>query len=196
MIKSIGIFCGSSLGKDELYSTLTYNYVSIIVKNKIDIIYGGGCTGIMGIVAKAAIEGNGKIIGVVPKLLNKKGIIHQNLNKLIIVNSMLERKEYIINNVDAFVILPGGIGTLDEFFEVFTGLQLETINKPIGILNINGYYDSLINMLKTMVIEKFFRKEHLESLVIESDPEIFHKKLINNKINKVEGWIEELKKID
>jgi uncharacterized protein (TIGR00730 family) len=107
---------------------------------------------------------------------------------------MFERKALLINLSDAFAILPGGIGTLDEFFEVFTALQLETIEKPVGILNICGYYDKLIDMIRHMVDEKFLRAEHFNSLVIESDPMIFHERLINHQPEKVDSWVDELRK--
>jgi uncharacterized protein (TIGR00730 family) len=194
MIRSVGIFCGSSKGFNPQFESASAEYASILAHNRIRIIYGAGSTGIMGVVAESALRHNGYIIGVAPGFLIEKEVVHKNLNELHIVEDMFERKALLINLSDAFAILPGGIGTLDEFFEVFTALQLETIEKPVGILNICGYYDKLIDMIHHMVHERFLRAEHFNSLVIESDPMEFHRKLMNHQPEKVESWVDELRK--
>lgn len=192
-INSVGIFCGSSKGNNSIYADAASEYVQLLVQDKIRIIYGAGSTGIMGVVAETALKHNGHITGIAPGFLHEKEVCHNNLSELFIVENMFERKEMLIQMSDAFAILPGGIGTLDEFFEVFTALQLETIHKPIGILNINGYFNLLIQMLKHMVEEKFLRAEHFSSLIIESDPKVFHKKLLMHKPEKVHRWVDELR---
>ncbi len=193
-IQSVAIFCGSSKGSNPVYEDISSRYAQLLVTEGIKIVYGGGSTGIMGVVANTALENSGYVIGVAPKFLNDKEVVHQGLHELHIVNDMFERKALLMKISDAFAILPGGIGTMDEFFEVFTALQLETIQKPIGILNINGYYDTLIQMIGRMVNDQFFRKEHFHDLIISSDPEEFHKLLINHRPVKVESWINELRK--
>lgn len=194
MISSVGIFCGSSKGKNHEYEIASAEYVRILSGDKIRIIYGAGRTGIMGVVAETALKNSGYVVGVAPGFLHEKEVVHNGLNELHLVNDMFERKALLMKLSDAFAILPGGIGTLDEFFEMFTALQLETIDKPVGILNVKGYYDKLVDMIQHMVEEKFLRREHFESLVIESDPAIFHKKLMEHQPAKVESWVDELRK--
>lgn len=193
MIKSIGIFCGSSKGKNPIYEEEAIKYSKLLVDNNITIVYGGGNIGIMGVIAKAVKEKNGKIIGVAPGFIFDKEVVNTELTELIVTRNMLDRKEILMQKSDAFVILPGGIGTLDEFFEVLTALQLETLMKPIAILNTNNYYTPLINLLQHMVDEKFFRKEHLESLIVESDIIKLHQEVMTYIPKKVEKWVEDLK---
>jgi uncharacterized protein (TIGR00730 family) len=194
MIQSVGIFCGSSKGRNPVFEQASSQYASLLAEDKIRVVYGAGSTGIMGVVANAVLNNSGYIIGVAPGFLHEKEVVHTGLNELHIVKDMFERKALLMKLSDAFAVLPGGIGTLDEFFEVFTALQLETIHKPIGILNINGYFDHLIHMIKKMVEEKFFREEHFHALVIENDPVVFHRKLIIHQPEKVKSWVDELKK--
>ncbi len=194
MIQSVGIFCGSSKGKSVAYEHAASEYARLLAEDRIRIIYGAGSTGIMGVIAESALQNSGYIIGVAPGFLNDKEVVHQGLSELHIVEDMFERKTLLMNLSDAFAILPGGIGTLDEFFEVFTALQLEILEKPIGILNVEGYFDKLIDMLEHMVDEQFFRREHFESLVIDNQVDRFHQKLISHSPQKVDSWVEELKK--
>jgi len=194
VIQSVAIFCGSSKGNNPIYEEIASEYSALLAKDKIKIVYGGGSTGIMGVVAETALQHSGYVIGVAPGFLNEKEVVHKGLHELHIVNDMLERKALLMEMSDAFAILPGGIGTMDEFFEVFTALQLETMHKPIGILNVNGYYDMLIEFLERMVKDQFFRKEHFNDLIISSEPVQFHTQLINHKPIKVESWVNELRK--
>lgn len=194
MIQSVGIFCGSSKGQDIHYEDASSKYIKLLVQDNIRIVYGAGSTGIMGVVAETALKMSGNITGVAPGFLHDKEVCHNGLTDMYIVDNMFERKELLMKLSDAFAILPGGIGTMDEFFEVFTALQLETIHKPVGILNVNGFYDHLIGMLQHMVSEKFLRKEHFNALVIESDPALFHRRLMTHKPEKVNSWVDELRK--
>jgi uncharacterized protein (TIGR00730 family) len=193
-IKSVAIFCGSSKGNNPVYEKVSSEYAALLAKDGIKIVYGGGSTGIMGVVAETALQHSGYVIGVAPGFLNEKEVVHQGLQELHIVKDMFERKALLLEISDAFAILPGGIGTMDEFFEVFTALQLETIQKPIGILNVNGYYDMLIGMIERMVQDQFFRKEHFNDLIINSDPLSFHSQLISHQPKKVYSWVNELRK--
>lgn len=196
MIESVCIFCGSSKGRNSEYEKGAREYATLLATEHIKIVYGAGSTGIMGVVARAALEKGGIVIGIAPEFLHMKEVVHQGLSELHLVETMFERKEMLIRISDAFAVLPGGIGTLDEFFEVFTALQLEMIHKPIGILNLNGYYDRLVLMLEHMVEEGFFRKEHFEHLIIESDPTEFHRKLMQSRPDKVFRWVDDLRKKD
>lgn len=193
MIKTIGIFCGSSKGLLSDYEIETQKITNLLISNNLTIVYGGGNTGLMGVVAETGLNLKGNIIGVAPGFIFEKEVVRNDLTDLIITRNMLDRKEIIMQKSDAFIVLPGGIGTLDEFFEVFTALQLETMMKPIAILNTNQYFTPLISMLKNMVEQKFLRKEHFDSLIIEEDPEILIKNILNSKPKKVHKWVEELK---
>lgn len=193
LIKSICVFCGSSKGNNRIYSDVVTDYIKLIVKQGVKVVYGGGNIGIMGVVAQAVKDNNGYIIGVAPSFLEEKEVVHKQLDQLLIVKDMFERKQKLMELSDAFVVLPGGIGTLDEFFEVFTALQLEVINKPIAILNTNGYYNNLVLMLQNMVEAKFLHKEHFENLIIEDSPKILHEKLMKHQTVSLEKWISELR---
>ena len=193
LIKSICVFCGSSKGNNRIYSDVVTDYIKLIVKQGVKVVYGGGNIGIMGVVAQAVKDNNGYIIGVAPSFLEEKEVVHKQLDQLLIVKDMFERKQKLMELSDAFVVLPGGIGTLDEFFEVFTALQLEVINKPIAILNTNGYYNNLVLMLRNMVEAKFLHKEHFENLIIEDSPKILHEKLMKHQTVSLEKWISELR---
>jgi len=192
-IESICIFCGSSKGNHRAFSDAAFDYTRLLVKQNIRIVYGAGNIGIMGVIAQTVKDYKGYIIGIAPRFLHEKEVVRHDLDELHIVKDMFERKMKLIEISDAFVILPGGIGTLDEFFEVFTALQLEIINKPIGILNTNGYYNPLILMLKNMVETKFLRKEHLDNLIVEETPKMLHEKLMKHKTVRLEKWISELR---
>ncbi len=133
------------------------------------MVYGGGKVGLMGILADAVIETGGKSIGVIPQSIVDLEIAHDQLTELIIVNSMSERKEKMAELSDAFVALPGGFGTLDELAEVLTYNQLRIIDKPVGILNINGYFDALIEFLDHAVEERYVREEHRNNIFISND---------------------------
>ncbi len=193
LIKSICVFCGCSKGNNRIYSDVVTDYIKLIVKQGVKVVYGGGNIGIMGVVAQAVKDNNGYIIGVAPSFLEEKEVVHKQLDQLLIVKDMFERKQKLMELSDAFVVLPGGIGTLDEFFEVFTALQLEVINKPIAILNTNGYYNNLVLMLQNMVEAKFLHKEHFENLIIEDSPKILHEKLMKHQTVSLEKWISELR---
>jgi len=194
MIQSVGIFCGSSKGNKSVYSEESAKYVKLLASDRMKIVFGAGSTGIMGVVAESGLSSGAYVIGVAPCFLHEKEVVHNGLTELHIVEDMFERKNLLMKLSDAFAILPGGIGTLDELFEVFTALQLEIIHKPVGILNVNGYYDGLIQMLKHMVDESFLRKEHYEQLIIEKDPVVFHEKMMKHTPEKIDSWVDELRK--
>jgi len=157
-MKSIAVYCGSSLGAREIYKEQAILLGKFLAKNNIALIYGGASVGIMGTIADAVLAEGGSVIGVIPSFLEQKEIAHKDLTELICVDTMHERKAKMMALADGFIALPGGPGTLEEFFEVFTWNQIGLLQKPCGILNINGYYNSLIELFDHMVEEKFLQE--------------------------------------
>ncbi len=159
-MKSICVFCASSLGEREDYRQAAEAVGSILAHNNIRLIYGGAKVGLMGAVADAALKSGGKVTGVLPHFLAGKEIAHTNLSELILVDSMHERKQQMSQMADGFIALPGGFGTLEELFEIITWGQLGLHHKPVLVLNINGYYDHLIKLLDHMAAEGLLKERH------------------------------------
>jgi len=169
-IKSLCVYCGSSPGRLEEYAAAARALARCLVENGISLVYGGAKVGIMGIVADTVLEAGGKAIGVIPEALVAKEVAHAGLTELHITGSMHERKTLMAELSDGFVALPGGIGTLEEIFEVWTWAQLGFHHKPCGILNVEGYYDALASFLDHTVREEFVMTPHRSMLIVESDP--------------------------
>lgn len=167
-MKRICVFCGSSFGARPAYTHAAELVGKTLAQQGIGLVYGGGNVGLMGVVADAAIATGGEVIGVIPKSLADVEIAHSGLSQLHIVGSMHERKALMSELSDAFIALPGGFGTLEEFAEVLTWSQLGLQQKPCGLLNVEGYYDPLIELFDRAVQEKFLRPEN-RSLVISSN---------------------------
>ena len=191
-IKNIAIFCGSSVGSNAEYAHETKELVKEIHKIDASIIYGGGCTGIMGVVADESIRLGVNIIGVVPSFFMSGNVVHKNLNELILTKTMSERKNIIFEKADACIVLPGGFGTFDELFEALTYVQLGLKEMPIGLLNAGGYYDVLIKMLDVAVDEKFVKKEHLKAVVSSNKASELIDLMQNSEYKAPENWIEKL----
>lgn len=194
-MKSICVFCGSSKGKEKSYSIKTESFGKLLAKKNIKLVYGGSNIGLMKVLANSVLSSGGEVIGIMPHNIVEYGVAHPSLTEIHIVNSMAERKEMMINMSDAFVALPGGLGTFDELFEILSNNQLELINKPCGILNINGYYDNLLKFLDTAVEEEFVRIEHRNNLVVESDPKELLQKLNTFTPIHVHKWVDKLKEM-
>ncbi|MCT8344679.1 TIGR00730 family Rossman fold protein [Photorhabdus kleinii] len=171
-MKSIAVYCGSSLGISEIYKENVIIFAKELVKRNLTLIYGGASVGIMGTVANTVLAEGGKVIGVIPTLLEAREISHKNLTELYVVETMHQRKNKMIELADGFVALPGGFGTLEEFSEVFTWSQIGLHTKPCGILNINNFYDPLIAMINKMVDEQFLHEKYRHMAIIEQDPAI------------------------
>lgn len=173
-MKSISVFCGSSDGYNEIYREEAYHVGSELARRGIDVVYGGAKIGLMGAVADGALNNDGKVTGVIPEFLQTKEVTHLGLSELIVVDTMHERKLKMYDRSDAVLVLPGGWGTMEEMFEMLTWGQLGMHTKPIGLLNINGYYDALKALNSTMVQEGFLSEctrsilmfdRHLEDLL-------------------------------
>jgi len=157
-MNSIVVFCGSSDGYNECYREAAYNLGSLLARRNIRIIYGGAKVGLMGALADGALENNGEIIGVIPHFLKTNEVAHERLTRLITVDTMHERKLKMHELSDGIIALPGGWGTMEELFEMLTWGQLGLHNKPMGILNINGFYDALKALTDNMVTEGFLNE--------------------------------------
>jgi uncharacterized protein (TIGR00730 family) len=170
-MRALCVFCGSSSGNHPGYSEVARQAGTFLARSNITLVYGGGRVGLMGSLADAVLTAGGRVIGVIPQMLMDKEVGHTGLTELHVVRTMTERKLLMGELSDAFVALPGGIGTMDELFEVWTWTQLELHRKPCGVLNHNGYYDSLVAFLHHCVQEGFLRPRHRAALLVESEIE-------------------------
>ncbi|XVF17308.1 hypothetical protein REPUB_Repub10bG0108800 [Reevesia pubescens] len=170
-IKSVCVFCGSHPGKDEEFLKVANNLGRTLTERKIRLIYGGGNIGLMGCVATAAQSGGSQNLGVIPRALAMKGIVGKTIGKEILVSCMHERMNIMMENADAFIALPGGFGTLEEIFQVASWAQLNIHKKPIGILNVNGFYDGLFSFLDKAVEKRFISQATRQILVTATTPE-------------------------
>ena len=169
-MKSICIFCGSNPGKGGIYADATRATVHAIAAAGMNIVFGGGKVGLMGVVAETAIASGVHVIGVSPRRLLEHEVMHEGLSELHIVESMHERKVAMSKMSDAFIVLPGGMGTFDEMFEIITLNQLGVQHKACGLLNVAGFYDPLLVFLDHAVEQHFVRAEHRDMIVVDVDP--------------------------
>ena len=188
-MKSIVVFCGSSEGANAVYASNAYELGETFAKKNIQLVYGGAKIGIMGKVAEGALTNGGKVIGVIPEFLTLKEVFHEGLTKLIVTQNMQERKLKMHDLSDGIIMLPGGFGTLEEFFEMLTWSQLGLHQYPIGILNTNGFYDPLINMMKQMVFEGFVKNDHLNTILVDTNIEDLLEKMEQYNPLPTPKWI-------
>nr|XP_061811859.1 cytokinin riboside 5'-monophosphate phosphoribohydrolase-like [Nerophis lumbriciformis] len=190
--KRICVFCGSQEGNDPVY---TENAIAIgqkIAERDVGLVFGGGKVGLMGKVANAVLIKGGEAIGVIPDKLMRREVAHQGLTELFVVESMHARKAMMAHLAGAFIALPGGWGTMEEMFEILTWTQLRYHLKPIGMLNVNGYYDSLLTFADHMVAEGFLRPEHRSLLIAETDPDALLDRLEATIIPDDTRWIDKV----
>lgn len=169
-VKRICVFCGASPGARPEYAAATAELARLLVADGIGVVYGGGGVGLMGALADAVIAQGGEIVGVIPQALVDKEIAHRDVSDMRVVGSMHERKALMAELSDAFVALPGGLGTLEELFEVYTWAQLGLHRKPCALLDVEGYYAGIARFLAHAVEERFVREEHRAMLMVERDP--------------------------
>lgn len=169
-MKSLCVFCSSSEGKDNVYSQKAAELGGVVAQKGIDLVYGGASRGIMGVLGKSALDKNGKVYGVMPNFSIEIEKPLHGLTELIIVDSLGARIDKMIKMSDAFIIFPGGIGTLSEFSQVFTLASYGVHNKPIGILNVNGYYDGLLKFINNAVECGFVNEKRIKTVTIQIDP--------------------------
>ncbi|MFM6976094.1 MAG: TIGR00730 family Rossman fold protein [Sphingobacteriaceae bacterium] len=156
-MKSICVFCGSNFNGDPQLLKAVEDLADLMVKKEITLVFGGGRVGVMGLLADKILANGGKAIGVIPEFLMNKEVGHKGLTELIITENMHQRKQKMADLCDGFITLPGGYGTMEEFFEVLTWLQLGLHHKPIGLLNVGGFYDPLLAQMDMMVDRKFLK---------------------------------------
>lgn len=168
-IRSVAVFCGASHGGRPEYTATAFDLGKAIAARGMTLVYGGGRAGLMGAVADAALAGGGRVVGVITKLLEGRELGHTGIQELRVVETMHERKMMMAEMADAFVSLPGGLGTLDEMFEILAWAQLGIHAKPVGLLNTAGYYDALMAFLDHVEREKFLRLNHRTEIVFERE---------------------------
>jgi uncharacterized protein (TIGR00730 family) len=190
-MNNICIFCGANFSGDPLLTTAVEQLAEIMTARDITLVYGGGKAGVMGMIADAILNKGGKAIGVLPRFLMDKEIEHPGLTELHIVENMHQRKQMMSDLCDGYITLPGGMGTMEEFFEVLTWLQLGLHNKPVGILNVNGFYDLLLQQLDVMVEQHFLKPVNRQLVLSAGDPiELIH--LMDSfKVETNELWFRE-----
>lgn len=186
-MKKICVFCGSSSGNNNLYMQYAETLGKLLVENSIDLVYGGGDLGLMGIISRTVIENGGHVTGIIPRLLHEK-VPHSELSELRIVENMHERKALMYTLSDGFICLPGGIGSIEEVLEAFTWLQLGYHKKPVSLINAGGYYNHLIKQLEMMVNEGFMKKVHFDSLIIKDNCNGIIEEMKSLTINTEDKW--------
>jgi uncharacterized protein (TIGR00730 family) len=170
--RSVCVFCGSQPGGRPEYADAARELAALLARRSIELVYGGGHVGLMGALADAALAAGARVTGVIPRHLLRPELAHRGLSELLVVDSMHERKRRMADHSDAFVVLPGGYGTLEEMFEMVTWLQLQLQAKPVGILDIEGYFQPLLAFLRHAADEGFIRAEHWDLLIVEHTPEL------------------------
>lgn len=188
-MKYVCVFCGSSMGVQPAYQQAAVAMGKALARRELGLVYGGGNVGLMSTIADATLAAGGEVIGVIPDFLVAKEIAHTGLTQLHIVNSMHERKTMMAQLSDAFVALPGGYGTLEEFCEILTWAQLGLHQKPFGLLNVNGYYSSLLKFFDQAVTEEFLRPIHRCLVLQASEPENLLDLLADYQPQNVDKWI-------
>lgn len=188
-LEKICVFCGSNEGNDLEVLEVSKALGKALAQREITLIYGAAKIGVMGVLAKSALEHNGRVIGVIPEFLKMKEVVHLGLTELITTENMHQRKLRMHQESDGFIALPGGLGTMEELFEILTWQQLGLHQKPIGLLNINGFYDDLIAMLETMVKRGFLSINHYNLLQVDTDIERLLEKMKTFKSPRLPKWL-------
>ena len=191
MIKSLCVYCGANFNGDPLLLQAIEDLAFTMVKQHITLIYGGGSVGVMGVLADEVLKHGGKVIGVIPQFLMDKEVGHKGITEMVITSNMHERKQRMADLSDGFVVLPGGFGTLEEFFEVLTWLQLGLHGKPIGVLNVGGYYDHLFLQMEVMVQHRFLKQNNKDLVFNEAIPKVLIEKMSSFSATPDEVWFKD-----
>ncbi len=189
-MKSLCVFCGSSTGDVPSFAASARDLAAAMCERGMKLVYGGGSVGLMGIIADEMLARGGEVIGVIPQALWDREVGHRGLTDLRIVGTMHERKALMADLSDGFIAMPGGIGTLEEFFEVWTWAQLGVHHKPCGLLNAGGYFDSLLTFLDHMVARRLLKSEHREMVMVEQDPQQLLRQFENYQAPAVAKWLD------
>lgn len=192
-MKKICVFCGSSKGIKEIYSVMAEKLADALVENNLELVYGGANIGLMKSIADRVLALGGKVTGVMPGNLAQKEILHENITETILVEDMQERKKIMEELSDGFISMPGGFGTMDELFEMLSWNQLGLIHKPVGIYNIDHFYDPVVEWLDHAVDMKFVRPEHRANILVDTDADALLEKMWNYRGLVAEKWVDRLK---
>lgn len=188
-LNSICVFCGSSDGNDAAITMAADELGKTFAANNITLVYGAAKIGVMGVIAESVLNNKGKVIGIIPEFLKMKEVVHLGLTELITTTNMHDRKLKMQELSDGFITMPGGLGTLEELFEIFTWLQLGLHSKPIGLLNVNGFYDDLLELLETMVRSGFVDMKSYELLQVHTTIDGLLEKMRNFKAPDIPNWL-------
>ena len=191
-IKKISVFCGAHLGKSPEYKIAAEQIGKLMAEKNLEVIFGGGNVGLMKVVADTAIENGGKVIGITLRSLHEFELTNPIINETIITNSLFERKEKFLDMSDAFIVLPGGVGSMDELLEVMVSNQLGGINKPVGLLNIDGYYDGFLEWLQRSVDDEFVSIENQKQVLVSNNAEELLEIILSAQMPSSDTWIDRL----
>ena len=191
-IKNISVFCGAHLGNNPIYASEAKKVAEVIVKKGMNVVFGGGDVGLMGVVSHTAIDIGGEVLGISLQSLYELELTNPRIQEVVVAKTLLERKDIFMQRSDAFIVLPGGVGSLDELAEVMCSNQLGIINKPIGILNTNGYYDHLLAWMKKAVEEGFVSDANFNELIVSDSCEELIERVASEKRPADDDWTNRL----
>jgi len=191
-IKNISVFCGAHLGNNPIYASEAKKVAEVIVEKGMNVVFGGGDVGLMGVVSHTAIDNGGEVLGISLQSLYELELTNPRIQEVVVAQTLLERKDIFMQRSDAFIVLPGGVGSLDELAEVMCSNQLGIINKPIGILNTNGYYDHLLAWMKKAVEEGFVSDANFNELIISDSCEDLIERVASEKRPADDDWTNRL----
>lgn len=189
-LSTLCVYCASSPGVDPEFAAVASALGRLLAKNEVRLVYGGGHVGLMGVVADAVLHEGGEVHGVITRALEEKEVAHRGVTKLVVVETMHQRKAAMADMADGFVMLPGGFGTFDEFMEAVTWTQLGIHSKPCGVLNVKGFFDPLQALLERATQERFMRSEHRDIVIMESDPVVLMDRLRSWTPVTVDKWLD------
>ena len=191
-MKNISIFCGAHEGKNPEYAKAAKSIAELIAKKGINVVFGGGNVGLMKIISDTALDNGVEVLGISLESLHALELANPRLNEIVVSKTLLDRKDEFMSRSDAFIVLPGGVGSLDELAEIMASNQLGIINKPVGILNTDGYYDYLIKWFNKAVDEGFISSENLKELLISDHPDELVEMVVNQKKPSDDNWTKRL----
>ena len=191
-IKNISVFCGAHLGNNPIYASEAKKVAEVLVEKGINVVFGGGNVGLMGVVSHTAVDNGGEVLGISLQSLYELELTNPRIQEVVVAKTLLERKDIFMQRSDAFIVLPGGVGSLDELAEVMCSNQLGIINKPIGILNTNGYYDHLLAWMKKAVEEGFVSDANYNELIVSDSCEDLIERVASEKRPADDDWTNRL----
>ena len=191
-MKNISIFCGAHEGKNPKYAKAAKSIAEVIAKKGINVVFGGGNVGLMKIISNTALDNGVEVLGISLESLHALELANPRLNEIVVSDTLLDRKDEFMSRSDAFIVLPGGVGSLDELAEIMASNQLGIINKPVGILNTDGYYDYLIKWFNKAVDEGFISSENLKELLISDYPDELVEMVVNHQKPSDDNWTKRL----